>query len=590
MADESKDKKPRKGKGSAPDDEGKKPTPNEGSSSDKPAKPAAGKGSGPSKKPKPSGSAKSGKPGGQAKSGKSSGPAKSSKGKGSGAVSASKRRAAAGAAAGKKDSAKGDKGKDGDKGAKGKDGKKKDGDKKEHWWQDRRKLLAAIGVFLVLGGAAVAFVYSKFDRPDDVRNGDVIKRFKASEEPDPVVRTTNWPNFGFDRARTRYFPTNKVHPPFKRRWKYGDNPLLEFPPIFVRDKQLCVKRKRKPKRLGCEGRLFFVNNNGEAFSLDANTGRIMWKRKIAELNATSPAYSRGRLFITNLEPGQALALDAKTGKTIWKKSLPGRSESSPVVVGRRVYFGCECGELYAFNTRNGKTQWSTDLGGEIKAAPAFDSGVLYVGTYSGVMYAVRARNGDIVWQSDALGGSFGTAGAFYATPAVAFGRVYSGNNDSRVYSFDQETGELAWSYSTGDYVYSGTAVADTKRSGPTVYVGSYDGNAYAINARNGELRWSASMGGRVIGSVVVIGETVYIAEFDDTNIYGFRLRDGKKKFSYHTGAYMPAITDGRRLYLVGYSSIHALDPVKASNRRSGAGRDERRRGRSARQRASGADR
>ena len=292
----------------------------------------------------------------------------------------------------------------------------------------------------------------------------------------------------------------------------------------------------------------------------------MWKKQIAELNASSPAYSRGRLFIANLEPGQVIALDAKSGDTLWRRELPGRTESSPVVVGNRVYVGCECGELYALNAKTGGVKWSTQLGGEIKAAPAYDQGHLYVGTYGGGMYSVRASNGAIQWSADGLSSGISGAGNFYATPAVAFGRVFAGNTDSRVYSFDQDTGELAWTYSTGGYVYSGTAVADTKHSAPTVYFGSYDGNAYALNAKTGDVRWTQDMGGRVIGSVVVIGETMYIAEFDDTNIYGFRLRDGKKKFSYHTGAYMPAITDGRRLYLVGYSSIHALDPVKPNQR------------------------
>ena len=105
---------------------------------------------------------------------------------------------------------------------------------KKRWWHDRRKLLAAIGGFVLLAGIGIAIAFSQFQREDDVQNADVIAKFDAGEnEPPPVVRTTNWPNFGYDRARTRYFPTNKVHPPFKRRWKYGDNPLLEFPTIFI---------------------------------------------------------------------------------------------------------------------------------------------------------------------------------------------------------------------------------------------------------------------------------------------------------------------------------------------------------------------
>ena len=443
----------------------------------------------------------------------------------------------------------------------------KSADTKTRWWHDRRKLVAAIAGLVILAGIGIAIAYSQLKRDADVQNADVIAKFDAEEnEPRPVVRTKNWPIFGFDRARTRYFPTNKVHPPFVRRWKYGDNPLLEFPPIFVRDKELCVKRKRKPKRLGCEGRLFFINNNGETFSLDANTGKIMWKRTIAELNASSPAYARGRLFIANLGPGQVVALDAKTGKRLWRRALPGRTESSPVVVGNKVFVGCECGELYALNAKTGGVKWSTDLGGEIKGAPAYDKGHLYIGTYGGGMYSVRATNGEVQWSAGGLSSGISGAGNFYATPAVAFGRIYIGNTDGRMYSFDQDTGELAWTYSTGGYVYSGAAVADTKHSAPTVYFGSYDGTAYALNAKDGGVRWTQDMGGRVIGSVVVLGETVYVAEFDDTNIYGFRLRDGKKKFSYHTGAYMPGITDGRRFYLVGYSSIHALDPVKKNQR------------------------
>jgi len=38
--------------------------------------------------------------------------------------------------------------------------------------------------------------------------------------------------------------------------------------------------------------------------------------------------------------------------------------------------------------------------------------------------------------------------------------------------------------------------------------------------------------------------------------------DGKQVFSFHTGAYHSVISDGRRLYLTGYSSINALQPKK----------------------------
>ncbi len=433
------------------------------------------------------------------------------------------------------------------------------------WWHDRRKLWTAIGGGVVLIAAVAFAAYELFKRPDDVNNGKEVP-FKQ-EKRQQILKTTNWPMFGFDRARTRWLPANRVKPPYKELWKHGGKPLIEFPPIFVKAHGLCDKRTK----LGCGGRLFYVDNNGFAYSLDADTGKVIWHRRIAELNASSPTYSRGRLFIVNLVPGQIVSLDAATGKTIWKRSLPGRSESSPVVVGRRVFFGDEDGTLRAFSTRNGQTIWSTVLAGAIKAGPAYRHGVLFVGDYGGEMSAVKARNGQIKWQAGSQGLSFSRTGEFYSTPAVAFGRVYSGNNDGRVYSFDEKTGELAWTQSTGGYVYPGPAVADTPQMPPTVYIGSYDGNIYALDAKTGAERWSHSLGGPVIGSLSVIGKTVYIATFEGTTTYGFKLTNGQRKFRFKTGAYMPVISDGRRIYLTGYSSIYALQPVKEKQKQKGAG-------------------
>jgi outer membrane protein assembly factor BamB len=165
--------------------------------------------------------------------------------------------------------------------------------------------------------------------------------------------------------------------------------------------------------------------------------------------------------------------------------------------------------------------------------------------------------------------SFSRTGAFYSTPAVAFGRVYAGNNDGRIYSFDAKTGELAWTQSTGGYVYAGPSVADTPNTPPTVYIGSFDGNLYALDAKTGVARWTQSTGGSIIGSSAVIGNVVYVATFQGTSTYGYKLKNGEQVFSFHTGAYHSVISDGRRLYLTGYSSINALQPKKKGQKKEG---------------------
>jgi outer membrane protein assembly factor BamB len=419
------------------------------------------------------------------------------------------------------------------------------------WREHRRVALALIGLVIV-GVAAVIVAYEQLKRPADVHNEAAIEHFKPEppkEPPKPepgrkgAPRTVNWPMYGLNPQRTRYLPARGVKPPFERVWRYTERPLLEFPPIFV------------------GGVLYAVNNSGYAFALDAKTGAQLWERRIGRLNASSPAYSKHRLYIVNLVPGHIVKLDASNGKVIWKKRLPGRAESSPVVVGNSVYFGCEDGKLYSVSTVNGNVRWATQLSGPVKAAPAYYGGHLYVGDYGGSMNSVDAKTGKLLWSTGSLGTGI-SGGEFYSTPAVAFGRVYAGNNDDRVYSFDLDTGELAWTYSTGGYAYSAPTVASTKHSPPTVYIGSFDGNIYALNAKNGEVRWSRSAGGQVVGSLSAIGEIVYVAEFTNQRTTGFMMRSGRKVFTYPKGTYTPIISDGQNLYVTGYSSITKLAPIR----------------------------
>lgn len=413
---------------------------------------------------------------------------------------------------------------------------------KRLWHEHRWATVALVASILIVIGGVAGIAYDELKRPADIHNEAAA--FQPQQPKVEKRKTVSWPLYGYDRARTRYLPAKGVKPPFHKMWRYTGRPLLEFPPTVA------------------GGRLYFVNNSGYAVALDADTGKQLWKRRIGRLNASSPAYYKHRLYIVNLVPGHVVKLDARNGRVIWKRSLPGRAESSPVVVGRSLYFGCEDGNLYSLSTRNGNVRWATGLGGPVKSAPAYYGGVLYVGDYGGYMNAVEAKNGKLVWQSDSLGQGFGTSGAFYSTPAVAFGRVYAGNNDTRVYSFDRHNGEIAWTFSTGGYAYSGPAVARTRHTGPTVYIGSFDGNVYALSAKDGEPRWIRSAGGSVIGSLTAVGDIVYAAEFDDTSTTGYTMKGGHPVFSYPRGTYTPVVSDGHRLYLVGYSSITALEPFK----------------------------
>ena len=390
-------------------------------------------------------------------------------------------------------------------------------------------LVVLLGLFLVL------------HRPGDVSQGEESD-FIASESR-LTARVVPWRLYGFNGARTRFLPSSYVRPPFKVRWSFRAHSLMEYSPVIA------------------DGVIYGISNDGEAFAVRRDSGKAVWRRQVSILNASSPVYSDGNLYGVSLEPGSVFALSASTGKTLWKRDLPGRSESSPIVADGKLVFGTETGHLFALDPTTVRTRWRVDIGGAVKAAPALESGILYVAAYGGILKAVELQSGRVLWTAGSQSGGLLSSGNFYATPAVAFDRVFVGNTDGRMYSFERKSGHLAWSRSTGAYVYAAAVAADTPRTAPTIYFGSYDGQFYALDARTGEVRWQRPVGGAVSGAASLIGGTIYVSNLRKTTTLGLNAASGKRVFGFPDGAYNPAVSDGRWLILTGKRRIYGLEPM-----------------------------
>ncbi len=414
----------------------------------------------------------------------------------------------------------------------------------------KRRWPFVIAALVVVLGVGALVVYNTWVKaPGDVTDENAEFQDTAEQPPPPAEEpdrkrrrgeTFVWPDFGYSPNRARYLAAD-IEPPYEILWKYrGDRQLMEFPPVMAK------------------GVLFIVRNDAVAVALNAKSGNIRWQRRIGKLNASSPAYDRGRLFVATLS-GHITSLRAKTGRVLWRKKLASRSESSPIVINNRVYFGSENGTVYSLDASTGRTIWTYKTGGAVKGALAHADGKLFFGDYGGSVTALDLR-GRRVWKTGTSGRSFGRVGRVYSTPAVKLGRVYLGSLDGRVYSFVARNGKLAWSHSTGNYVYASPAVARVPGTRPTVYIGSYDGNFYALDARNGKERWKYHAGGKISGSATVVGKVVYFANLGAKQTSGVDVRNGKRVFKFDRGSFTPVISDGKRVYLTGYTTLYGLAP------------------------------
>jgi outer membrane protein assembly factor BamB len=435
-------------------------------------------------------------------------------------------------------------------------------ERKRRW----RRIVLVLGIALVLlVSAAAAYVVTQ--QEGDVTNPDVEFRAEPTQtpvstpEPEPKQKKGKpkkrnplagfrWAQYGYSQDRRRYLPTDfGVRPPFKQRWSWDAHVLLEFPPILVGD------------------RMFVTTNDGEVVALNRRNGNVVWKRDLGYLAASSPAYGGGRVYVTILErtrgvrAGKVAALRARDGKILWAQPLASRTESSPLYDDGRVYFGAENGTVYSMGAKRGRVAWRFKAAGAVKGGVALADGKLYFGAYGGSVYAVWQRNGRLAWSTGTRGANFGlSAGNFYATPAVAFGRVFIGNTDGNMYSFSSETGRLAWRRGTGSYVYASPAVAHVPGGQPTVYFGSYDGTFYALDARSGATRWTYRDGGKISGAATVVGNIVYYSNWGKRNTTALGARTGKRVWKSDRGAFNPIISNGRMIYITGFSTIAAFKP------------------------------
>jgi outer membrane protein assembly factor BamB len=413
-----------------------------------------------------------------------------------------------------------------------------------------RRILVVFGVLTLLAAGIGAAYYESTHRFGGSKRGTSTEFDSTETASVPAQGQLVSPVFG-GNPQHLHVGVGKLRPPFRRDWETGGASLVEFPPA-----------------IGFHY-LYYAALNGNLLAVSTRTGRRLWTVHVHRCEASSPAvnrFGRGSVYETflnrhpcnrgtaNKGDGQLLVVAAGPSHAVrWKKRL-GASETSPLIVGNRVYVGDAEGSVYCLRATDGKTVWRRQVGGSVKGAIAFDRGRLFLGAYDGRLYALRASDGKQIWSAESARDWFGGHGQFYSTPSVAYSRVYLGSTDGHVYSFGERSGKLRWSYHTGGFVYGSPAVWRRR-----VFVGSYDHWFYAFNAATGAVLWKFHANGPISGSATVVDGVVYFATLE-RRTYGLDARTGKQLWTYPDGAFTPVVTDGQRLYVVGWARIYAFSP------------------------------
>ncbi len=274
------------------------------------------------------------------------------------------------------------------------------------------------------------------------------------------------------------------------------------------------------------------DEHGGIVALSLATGEVFWRFHTGNVEA-SPAVVDDMLFFSAFRSRRestvyAMRLGPQRSMA-WSAMIPSKVASSPTLLGRRLYVSAYDRNVYSFDGWTGRLRWTT-------TAFSRDAEIrLLLGV------------GNLVQR-----GSW-TEGGYYATPAVAYGRVYVGVIDGVFSAFDANTGAHRWSRRLGGSIYASAAVWQEK-----VYVGTTDGTFYALSARDGRVLWQRDLGGKILGSPTVTGLRVYVAT-TERRTFVLDARTGETDWIFADGNYSPFVLAGSRGFLVGKGRVYAVE-------------------------------
>lgn len=282
-----------------------------------------------------------------------------------------------------------------------------------------------------------------------------------------------------------------------------------------------------------DGRIFAQTSRGTAYCLDADTGRVLWKRRMFETKLfpndarCSVILYEGKL-ITYAEGGPLVIFDAQTGEKLASWPRPGEGTriyyGGPFPAGDRIWIST-LHSVFACDMMTGKPAWSFDSEwfGRGVGMGVVQDGVYYVGGFQGVL-AFNAADGKKLWE---VKRSANTSGVIPIS-TIADGVLYAGGEE--VLAIDIRTGKKLWGYN--DHRLTDEHNRRQERfcgnssplvSGNLVYVGRDDGDLVALDRRTGKRVWRFDLGLPIKSSPVVSGNMLFVYGFDG-NLYAFASR------------------------------------------------------------------
>jgi outer membrane protein assembly factor BamB len=209
---------------------------------------------------------------------------------------------------------------------------------------------------------------------------------------------------------------------------------------------------------------------------------------------SSPAVVGGRVYVGSglsrtYRRTEVVCLDAASGAVVWRTPVELPAWGSPVADGDQVFVGLgngrlnrsveppevPAGALLCLDAATGRPRWRHAVADGVLARPTVAAARVYFGARDGYLYALGRHDGSVIWRTAA-------DGPVVTAVALSRNRVYAAAATGQLKALDAATGAVTWTYDAGARTRTrpqlfAAPVARQDPAGTCVYLGAELRNA-----------------------------------------------------------------------------------------------------------------
>lgn len=273
----------------------------------------------------------------------------------------------------------------------------------------------------------------------------------------------------------------------KRKWSvdFSDPGSIDVP---LNSNVLVVKNK-----------VFVADGAGTVYSIDVNTGKIIWKTRTSNKGISSGTFisynNVNSLYVTT-SFCDLFVIDMYSGKIRGVKTLSSPVKCPVVVDDNNLFVLSVDNKIACYGMRNLESLWEyiglfEDSGIIGLAQPAINNDMIIATSKSGEVFALNTKNGALFWDYSICKSKITDANAFItqikASPVIYSGNVYIVSNVGKTCCLSLNKGEVIWN--NADFGGIKTPFV----SGNAMFMIDSYGTLVALNNRSGKVFWKKNL-------------------------------------------------------------------------------------------------